>query len=234
MGYLFRKDKNDQKGKWSDVFKSLALIILLYMTFRWILWEPFVIPSSSMETTLLVQDYVLVQKWAYGLRVPFTERWLWGPRVPKRGDIVVFKAKDQSGHFLVKRVVGLPGDILQINEQGHILVNSQSFVYNEQRSDSTDFIVFDEHNGDKSYRVQFLDGVQQKVEAFEVPEDHIFMMGDNRNQSSDSRYWGALPMDKIMGKLDLIWLSCKESDKHSSFLCPPADFRHERIFKRVQ
>ena len=212
---------------------SCALCLLLSFSI-WELWEPFVIPSGSMESTLLVQDYVLVKKWAYGLRIPFSEKWVSGPNLPARGDIVVFKAKDQSGHFLVKRVVGLPGETVYIDNQGHVHIDGKSFLYQSADPQEENYRVLIENNGLKSYQVQYLAGVEQRDEEFKVPEGHLFMMGDNRNQSSDSRYWGALPLERIVGKLDLIWMSCRESDKHSSFLCAPADFRTERLFRLVQ
>lgn len=233
MSLLYRKDPSDKRGKWTDVFKSLSLIIILYMCFRWILWEPFVIPSGSMKSTLLVQDYVVVKKWAYGLRLPFSEKWLFGPKVPERGDIVVFKAVDESGNFLVKRVVGLPGDEIMINEKGFIQINDFPFIYQEVKSEDENFIVYKEDNGVKQYRVQFsADGGQTPFEL-KIPAGHIFMMGDNRNFSADSRYWGALPLERIMGKLFMVWMSCEESDSYSSFLCAPSDFRTDRFFKRV-
>ena len=233
MSLLYRKDPNDKRGKWTDVFKSLFLIIILYMSFRWILWEPFVIPSGSMESTLLVQDYVVVQKWAYGLRLPFTNQWLLGPHLPKRGDIVVFKAVDNSGHFLVKRVIGLPGDEIFIDERGFIQINDSPFIYQEVSSEKEDFFIYKEDNGVKQYQVQFSEASGQSPYEIKVPEGHIFMMGDNRNFSADSRYWGPLPLERIMGKLSMIWMSCKESDSYSSFLCSPRDFRTDRFFKRV-
>jgi signal peptidase I len=134
MGYLYRKDPNDKKGKWSDVFKVLLIFSLGFLVFRWILWEPFVIPSGSMKETLLIQDYVVVRKWQYGVRLPFTQQWLVGPFVPERGDIVVFKSVGESGHTLVKRVIGLPGDEILINEKGFIQINDSPFVYQEVKA----------------------------------------------------------------------------------------------------
>lgn len=233
MNKFYRKDAKDRRGKWSDVLKSIGIMLVVYLCFRWILWEPFVIPSGSMESTLLVQDYVMVKKWAYGVRIPFTENWVSGPQAPQRGDIVVFKATDETGHFLVKRVVGLPGESIRINEQGHIYIDGVGFDYKLQDSENPDYMVYQEHNGVKSYKVQYLSGISQEPSEFQVPEGHIFMMGDNRNQSSDSRFWGPLPMNRIMGKLVVIWMSCQESESYSSFLCPPNNFRMERIFKLV-
>lgn len=203
------------------------------MTFRWIALEPFVIPSGSMETTLLVQDYVVVKKWSFGLRIPFTRTWLWGPQLPQRGDIVVFKAVDESGHFLVKRVVGLPGDTVDINSQGFLTVNKIAWDYSEVSTEDEERSVFIENNGQKKYQVQFYRNLEQPSAAYNVPEGHIFLMGDNRNQSADSRFWGPLPIENLMGKMAIIWMSCNESETLSSFLCAPKDFRWDRFFKPV-
>lgn len=204
------------------------------MSFRWILFEPFVIPSGSMEQTLLVQDYVVVKKWAYGVRIPFTKSWLGGPTIPERGDIVVFKSKDGSGHFLVKRVIGLPGESVSMDQSGVLSINGNPFLYQTLPADDNDaFAPRVENNGSRSYRVQYYDEGDQTPFEVDVPEGHLFMMGDNRNQSADSRFWGPLPLSHLMGKLVMIWMSCNESDSYSSFLCPPKDFRWPRIFKRV-
>lgn len=232
MSKFFRKDSNDKRGKWSDVFRSLSLIVLLYMSFRWILFEPFVIPSGSMESTLLIQDYVVVKKWVYGFRIPFTEKWLGGPKMPSRGDIVVFKSVDGSGNFIVKRVVGLPGETISINDKGMVHINGLSFSYQELES-GEDYQKYLENNGEKDYVVQYMKGIEQDPFEMKIPEGHLFMMGDNRNQSMDSRFWGSLPMDRIMGKLFMIWISCEESDSYSSFLCPINDLRKDRIFRSV-
>ncbi len=233
MSYFFRKDKEDKRGKWSDVIKSLIVVLILYLGFRWVLWEPFVIPSSSMEKTLLIQDYVLVSKHAYGVRIPFTKNWLMGPSLPERGDVVVFKSKNDANLFLVKRVVGLPGDTIHMDEKGFLRVNSTPFVYERTLESNEEFDVYIEGNGEKSYRIQMRHEGEQRPQSFEVPEDSLFMMGDNRDFSSDSRFWGPLPLNNIMGKLEWIWFSCKESEKLSSFLCAPSDFRTERFFKSV-
>lgn len=230
---LYRKDPKDRRGKWSDVFKALLFIAVFYMSFRWILWEPFVIPSGSMETSLLIQDYVVVKKWAYGVRWPFSNEWLIGPESPQRGDIVVFKSVDDSGHFLVKRVIGLPGDHILINEKGFIQVNDTPFAYQPFDEENDRFEVYQEDNGEKQYQVQFSRGVNQEPYDIRVPEGHLFMMGDNRNFSADSRFWGPLPMQRIMGKLTMIWISCEDSERYSSFLCSMQDLRWDRLFKSV-
>ncbi len=191
------------------------------------------IPSGSMETSLLVQDYVLVKKWAYGVRIPFTEKWVFGPHKPERGDIVVFKSVNKDGHFIVKRVIGLPGDEIRINNKGFIQVNDDPFVYQEMPQSNENFTVYQEDNGVKQYLVQFTADLEQSSHEIKVPEGHLFMMGDNRNYSYDSRFWGALPIERIMGKLTMVWISCEESESYSSFLCSVDDLRFDRLFMSV-
>ncbi len=228
------KNRQNKKGRWNDVFSSFFLLVFLCLSVRWLCFEPFVIPSGSMEQTLLVRDYVLVKKWAYGLRLPFSETWIFGPWTPKRGDIAVFRDKDLSGRFIVKRVIGLPGDRVSMDEKGVVSINGHPFEYQIVETGDEDVLAMTESNGQKSYRVQYLSDVEQNSFEFHVPKNEIFMMGDNRNQSSDSRYWGGLPMERLVGKLFLIWLSCRESEVDSEFLCPPGDFRVERLFRWVQ
>lgn len=229
------KNRQNKKGKWSDIFRSFFLFVFLYLGVRWFFFEPFVIPSGSMEQTLLIKDYVLVKKWAYGFRLPFTEIWVFGPKTPKRGDIAVFKDKDLSDRFLVKRVIGLPGDRVSMDEKGVVSINGHSFEYQKVESEDEDILTMIEDNGQKSYEIQYLSNIEQEPFEYQVLENEVFVMGDNRNQSSDSRYWGGLPMDRLMGKLVLIWLSCEESQRDLGFLlCPPQDFRMERLFRLVR
>ena len=193
------------------------------------------IPSGSMKPTLLVQDYVMVKKWAYGLRIPFSEKWLIGPALPGRGDVVVFKSKEESGHFMVKRVVGLPGDEIEVNDEGKISVNGKPFAYGgELPSSEDDHIEFEENNGRKSYRVRYMADMSDHQHKTKVPAGEIFFMGDNRDHSMDSRFWGSLPINRIVGQVSIIWMSCEDNDEISSFLCSPEYFRRQRIFTRVR
>ena len=234
MGKASTGEFRDLGGRWTDVLRGALLLTLGFLGFRWILWEPFVIPSGSMEKTLLVQDYVMVNKWIYGVRVPFTDSWLWGPTLPHPGDIVVFKGVGSNPHVLVKRVVGLPGDELEIDEKGFIQVNGKPFTYGEKPGKQEGFRVYEENNGQKAYAVQWVRGLNQTPHRFRVPQGHLFMMGDNRNFSSDSRFWGPLPLERILGRLDLIWVSCEESQEPSNFICPLKNIRKERLFKLVR
>ena len=231
---IFRRGKRtDLRGRWSDVFVTLVTVLLIYLTLRWATFEPFVIPSGSMKPTLLVQDYVLVKKWAYGLRIPTSENWFFGPVVPKRGDIVVFRSKDDKNHFMVKRVIGLPGDLVEMKPNGFISINGEPFEYQEGEKNE-DFIEYRESNGHRSYTVRYSQSHHDHSIEEKVPQGQIFLMGDNRDHSMDSRFWGGLPLNKILGRVTYIWMSCEENDEVSSFLCQPEYFRMERLFKKVR
>ncbi|MCB0377580.1 MAG: signal peptidase I [Bdellovibrionales bacterium] len=231
-----RRHREDKRGRWSDVFASLACIVIAYMFLRWISFEPFVIPSGSMRPNLLVQDYVFVKKFAYGLRLPFTKKWLFGPSGIQRGDVVVFKGKGDDFHFLVKRVIGLPGDSVVVHDDGKLQVNGEDYSYvgPEASQDEGDMSQFVESHDNLSYTVQYEKDVYGMDYSIQVPEGEIFLMGDNRNRSMDSRYWGTLPEERVLGKAWLIWMSCEDSEKLSSMFCPPEAIRWPRLFQWIR
>lgn len=228
-------------------------MVLLMCGVRWAIAEPFLVPSGSMIPTLLIKDYIFVTKFSYGLRIPFTKTWMFGPITPKRGDVVVFRAKDDDFYFMVKRVVGLPGDRLQlINKDGveSLSINGEVVKYDRLNAPAEgtiagtddfkykddDFNWFKEHLPGKSHTLQLSamasDDSSENPE-YVVPEGHIFMMGDNRDRSSDSRVWGTLPIENILGKAQFIWMSCSEDSPAGGVLCFGEDMRSSRIFKSI-
>src|ERR1700729_3545582 len=113
------------KAKFGEGLGSFLLAVAAILAFRWALFEPYVIPSGSMIPTLLIHDHILVSKFAYGLRIPFTKVWMFRGEEPKRGDIVVFRSVEDSGYFMIKRVVGLPGDQVEIEPEGYVKINGE-------------------------------------------------------------------------------------------------------------
>src|ERR1700733_10665233 len=117
-----KDSKTAKPAKVGNSFFSFAGAILAILAFRWLLFEPFVIPSGSMIPTLLIHDHILVSKSAFGVRLPFTKWWVLDFGNPKRGDIVVFKSVE-GNYFMIKRVIGVPGDKIEMQEDGMVKVN---------------------------------------------------------------------------------------------------------------
>ncbi len=235
---------------------SIIAIALLILLFRWAVYEPYVIPSGSMIPSLLIHDHIIVSKFSYGTRVPFTKKWLWHRGIPQRGDVVVFRPLNvkEGMNFMVKRVVGLPGDKIYIDDKKQLWVNGEvvqrTFLDNPGDGETfykiteedlgasfEDYRFYSEteKNG-RTYRVILEEGYNNSVflqTDFTVPENSIFLMGDNRDNSHDSRYWGPLPVSHIMGKVVLIWLSCDKTFFNLPLLCHPDKLRKARLFKKI-
>lgn len=225
------------KGTWRQVFRDFIIVVVLICSLRWVLAEPFLVPSGSMIPTLLIKDYILVSKFSYGVRFPFTKTWITGPHQPSRGDVVVFRSKEDDYYFMVKRVVGLPGDRIVIDTENHrLMINGTSVTQQElPELSSPDFDTSLEFLGEARHLVQYTTGDSYAEEReFAVPEGHLFLMGDNRDRSADSRVWGFLPMENILGKAQFIWMSCDEASPAGSVLCLDQHMRRERMFTTIQ
>lgn len=226
------------KGTWSRVLGEFLLVLLLMGTFRWIVAEPFLVPSGSMIPTLLIKDYILVSKFSFGLRVPFTKKWVVGPVTPQRGDVVVFRSKDENYYYMVKRVIGLPGDKIQFDRgEHHLLINGQPIAMTpaDKHAEESSYKISLENLLGKEHLVQYSESsILTDETTIEVPPGHLFMMGDNRDRSSDSRVWGVLPMENILGKAQWIWMSCEEDAPMGGVICFGDDMRAERLGKKIQ
>lgn len=253
---MAKKSAGNQKAKFGDSFGGFVLAVLCILGFRWAFFEPFVIPSGSMIPTLLIHDHILVSKMAYGLRIPFTKRWLFRTGEPKHGDIVVFKSIEDSNYFMIKRVIGLPGDVVDVSPEGMVSVNgkplevkaldvtedpsSQAPYYQINEGDLqgrfSDFQFLEEKLGEHTHRALLVKdypprGGDYKVQfPFTVPSDQYFCMGDNRDNSRDSRYWSTLPRENLLGKALFVWLSCEETLPYIQFICNPLELRWRRFF----
>ncbi|MFQ5470935.1 MAG: signal peptidase I [Gammaproteobacteria bacterium] len=197
--------------------RSFFPIILVVLVLRSFLVEPFRIPSESMLPTLLWGDFILVNKYSYGVRLPLFGNKIIDVGEPSRGDVVVFKyPKDPSKNY-IKRVIGLPGDrieyinkVLYINGKrmnlepmGSYLGDGESYGWPliKERLETVDHnILVNRIPAARAYPFLGEDG-------YTVPEGHYFMMGDNRDNSNDSRFWGTVPEENLVGKAFMIWMS---------------------------
>jgi signal peptidase I len=226
-----------KKGTWPQALLTFFVPIVMVLTLRWLIFEPFVIPSSSMVPNLLIHDHILVLKSSMGLRVPFTEHWLLKWREPQRGDILVFKYPENPKVYYIKRLIGLPGDKINI-DNGKITVNGTSWQLTPdkvQDKEDRDFNYFLEDSGLETHRVRFYEESRDREkQSYDIPEGQYFFMGDNRDQSSDSRVWGLVPGHYLVGHAWRIWLSCDQTLVSAPYLCDFSTLRPGRIFKKAQ
>lgn len=226
-------EKKSKKGTWVQAFGSLGFSIFLILSVRWLFIEPYVIPSGSMKPSLLVNDYIFVNKLAYGLRLPFSSSWLWYHDSPERGEVVVFRSVNDPNLFMVKRIIGLPGDHIAMSDRGELKINSQS-VSREMIESGEDHTVFRETlEGREFYTRSLTKKESDSFKEFEVPDGEIFLMGDNRDHSHDSRFWGSLPLENLLGRASFIWFSCDSEDTQALVSCSPQQVRWGRVLKSV-
>ncbi len=186
--------------------EALAIAFVLALVIKFFLFQAFSIPSGSMEKTLLIGDYLLVNKLSYGVRNPLDNKVLIPLGQPQRGDVVVFIFPQDPSKDYIKRVIGLPGDTVQIANK-KVLVNGKAYETPQAHYEDT-LIIPAPRNPIESARDNFGPVV--------VPPSSYFVMGDNRDRSYDSRFWGFVPMDNFRGKAMVIYFSWA-GDHHDGF-----------------
>jgi signal peptidase I len=199
------KEEGMEKKKFiKEYLEPIVIAVVIALFIRAFIVQAFKIPSGSMEPTLLVGDHILVNKFIYGIKIPFTEKKLFQFKKPKRGDIIVFiYPKDRSKDF-IKRVIGTEGEKVEIH-RNKIYINDQ--LINDPWG------YYDEKNDWVKY-LQPADKYGPEI----VPQNSLFVLGDNRDNSQDSRYWGFVNVNAVKGNafiiyLSLDWLAQNTADK---------------------
>jgi len=196
--------------------RSLFPVLLIVLVFRSFLFEPFKIPSGSMIPTLLVGDFIVVNKFSYGIRLPVLNRKIISIGEPKRGDVVVFRFPQDPGVNFIKRAVGLPGDTITYRDKQLFINGKEIDESSAGRFESSDVKcstpqadakIFDEQLDAKNHKILLHDRSHGRNGQWVVPAGHYFMMGDNRDRSNDSREWGFVPEENLLGRAVGIWLN---------------------------
>ncbi len=205
-----QKVRLDKKGRpkkpwyreWAEALIVAGILALIIRTF---VIQAFKIPSGSMEDTLLVGDHLLVNKFIYGTKLPFSEQRYMTVREPQRGDIIVFEwpvdtVNSKLNYFsrkdFIKRIIGLPGDVVEIKDK-QVYVNGEAFSIDEEVHKSPYMIPGCSDIG--SWTRSASERVRDCMNPVTVPADSYFVLGDNRDNSRDSRFWGFVPRDNIRG-----------------------------------
>jgi signal peptidase I len=214
-----------------EMAKSFFPVILIVFFLRSFLYEPFKIPSGSMVPTLLIGDFILVNKYTYGIRLPVINKKIIDVGLPKRADVMVFRYPEDKSKDFIKRVVGLPGDTIsyknkRLTVNGVAIETKANGSYTDTDGGVRFFDIFSEKLGDKPHAMMVDPNYPAmnlgQVREFpmksnctyndtgltcKVPDGHYFMMGDSRDNSDDGRFWGFVPEDNIVGKAVLVWMN---------------------------
>ena len=198
---------------------SFFPILLFVLVFRSFLIEPYRIPSGSMIPTLVVGDFILVKKYEYGIRLPVSNYKIIDNKTPIHGDVIVFQYPQDKRINYIKRVIALPGDHVEYLNKV-IYVNGEKYIQNNNLNSSISTedlgnnIIMNENNGKMKYNIMKNNNRGQDF-SYTVPNKMYFVLGDNRDNSNDSRYWGPVPEENLIGKAFFIWMYWNTESSYS-------------------
>lgn len=195
------KHTRPQKSKLRENIEAILLAILLALFIRTFIVQAFKIPSGSMKQTLQIGDHILVNKFIYGVKIPFWAKTIIPVKIPERGDIIVFKYPKDPDKDFIKRVIGVAGDRIEI-------IDKQVYVNNELLNN-----VHAVHTDPRIFPGEF--NTRDNFGPVTVPADSLFVMGDNRDNSHDSRFWGFVDLEDVRGKAFIIYWSWNKDNSGS-------------------
>ncbi len=242
-----------KEGGIAETIRVIFHALVIALVIRTFLFQPFNIPSGSMKATLLVGDYLFVSKYSYGfsqyslpLSPPLFSGRIPDGFMPERGDVVVFRLPKDTSTDYIKRVIGLPGDQIQVID-GVVSINgtpvkherASDFVETEEGAQNANVKRWKDTlpNGVSFYTLDLVDnGFADNTQVYTVPPGHYFMMGDNRDNSTDSRFSqvGMVPFENIVGRAQMIFFSVYEGERAWQFWRWPVAVRWNRLFTIVR
>lgn len=219
--------KHQEKSLLREYTESALVAVLIALLVRTFVMAAYKIPTSSMVPTLRIGDLIFSWKIPYGIKIPFSDKKMIKPSLPQRGDIVIFKSPEDSKVSLIKRVVGLPGDRIEIKKR-MLIVNGKPAKYTPVHAEKLGIgplhdyyqVFLEEFEGHK-HHVMYRRGQENESHRPEViPDGKIYVLGDNRDSSEDSRYWGLVSLDSVEGQAFMIWLSLNWDDRSGPLGAP--------------
>jgi signal peptidase I len=242
-----QNEQNDVRSKykhWRDYLENILVAVFLALIVRTYIWTGYRVPTGSMAPTLKPGDFIFAYKLPFGVRLPFMEKKISGIP-PQRGDIVVFTYPEQPRTNYVKRVVGLPGDVIEIQDR-ELIINGKALRYEDADSSAiSDLPSFEIQTVLKEIAPEgartilaLKDAKKKSFGPIVISPGEVFLLGDNRDASDDSRYWGTVPIERIEGRVSLIWLSLSwqqsqaEDGRETGVSGRLPQIRWERVFTR--
>ncbi|MEZ0391799.1 MAG: signal peptidase I [Pseudobdellovibrionaceae bacterium] len=226
--------KKNLKGTWRQALLAFFGPVLLVVLVRWLFIEPFMIPSGSMLPNLLIHDHIFVNKLSFGIQNPLARGFLVQWSHPQVGDIVVFRFPENPDVFFVKRILAVGGDEISI-KNGIVTLNGKALPLEawtpEFSDESFDYFL---ETSNKTYLIRYRNKEDSYLDTTKVPEGSFFVIGDNRDQSNDSRFWGPVSERFLIGRASFIWLSCEKTLTSAQFLCDPSTIRWDRLLKKIE
>lgn len=223
-------------NRWREYLTTLVLALVCALVVRNYVLTAYKVPTGSMQPALKPGDFIFCSRISYGFSFPFTDLKLMSSQ-PARGDLLVFSYLNQPQVTYVKRVIGLPGDKVQIKE-GRLIINDEPVHYKLLSGMDADnpnpdmFDIYEEAVAAQKWSVIFQKSATGKnFGPLVVPPGEVFLLGDNRDTSDDSRYWGTVPVNQIIGRVVFIWFSLDKQQKWGGNRYPSV--RWERVFSRV-
>jgi len=236
IGTLYYKNITNQNKKILYIFqeiKSIYFLLIIVLVIRLFVVDPFRIPSSSMTPTLLIGDFIFVNKFIYGVKVPIINNNIINIKNPNYGDIIVFKHKSKKNY--IKRIIGLPGDKIEYKDK-NIYING-ILIHKKYKATFMDInkdgiilniqLLKEYLNPLSEYNIYIHENINYKDYKFKninIPNNSYFVLGDNRDNSEDSRFWGFVEKKDIVGKAFIKWLSIDFKNK---------DIRWNRLFSWI-
>ena len=231
-------DGEKESGVMWETIRSWGVAILVVVAIRIFVFEPFKIPSGSMVPTLLIGDHVVVSKYSYGLWLPLVHKEVVDLGDPERGDVIVFRYPKNERLNYIKRVVAIPGDTIEVSWNKVTLNGTELPARTAATGPKLTYLDENCYPRTMKHAVEDLIGIEYDIltrslgggtlqqTKTTIPEDHVFVMGDNRDNSEDSRKWGLVKYSQIKGKAHFIWMS-GDSCNEDEF------FRNERFFSSL-
>ncbi len=230
--------KRAEKSVLRENIEGALVAVVIALIVRTFVMAAYKIPTGSMIPTLKIGDFIFSWKLPYAMKIPFSNFNLITPRMPNHGDVIVFKSLEDPATSLIKRVIALPGDRIEIKKR-ILILNGKTSHYDALATDAVTgdsyrdyYQIYREEVMGQTHDVMFRRGQEEESFGPEVvPEGKIFVLGDNRDSSEDSRNWGMVPIENVEGRAFMIWLSLDWDHRHHSTGLPR--IRNERLFSKV-